>query len=301
MKRQGREWMYERLDVNKRLRIEYANGVREFISHAKEQDSSQRNNGKMRCPCAMCNNTKFLNEAQVKSHLLKKGFCVNYYNWVCHGEDFPIDEPDIPTNPYQDMVNDALRDRVDTIREEALNAIEVDETPNPEVQAFFEMLKKAEERVCEGSDVSVLQAASRLLSLKCEFNLPHKCVDSFISFVSDILPKNNLMATNFYETKKLLKALELPHEKIDVCSYGCMLFWEEDKHLVKCKKCGQDRYKPKTNSKGKQVAHKVLNYFPITHRLQKIYATKHIAKEMRWHAENPRASGSPRAGKTRSD
>jgi len=33
-------------------------------------------------------------------------------------------------------------------------------------------------------------------------------------------------------------------------------------------------------------------YFPLTPRLQRLYATKNVAKQMRWHAEKPRVSGS---------
>jgi len=33
-------------------------------------------------------------------------------------------------------------------------------------------------------------------------------------------------------------------------------------------------------------------YFPITPRLQRLYATKHVAEQMRWHSENPRSGGS---------
>ncbi|XP_074300461.1 uncharacterized protein LOC141631730 [Silene latifolia] len=99
------------------------------------------------------------------------------------------------------------------------------------------------------------------------------------------------MTRNFYETKKVLKALQLPCDKIDVCSFGCMLFWEDDADLDKCKKCGEDRYKCKTTQNGKRVSKKVLTYFPLGPRLQRIYATKHIAGQMRWHYENPRVSG----------
>ena len=51
----------------------------------------------------------------------------------------------------------------------------------------------------------------------------------------------------------------------------------------------KERYK--STSKGKEVAHSVLTYFPIGPRLQRLYATKKIAAHMRWHKENPRVSG----------
>ena len=91
--------------------------------------------------------------------------------------------------------------------------------------------------------MSVLEIASRLLTLKCEHNLLHKCVDGICNLIGDIIPKDNLMSTNFYQIKKVLKALELPHKRIDVCPEGCMLFWNEDKDVDRCMKCDRERYK----------------------------------------------------------
>jgi hypothetical protein len=197
-----------------------------------------------------------LNEKQVLIHLTKFGFLDDYYDWVCHGEDYPPKINDVrnENNPYVEMINDALRDRINTLRNDALNQddlIEPNETPHPEISAFFNILDKAKEPLYPGCAVSLLEAASRLVTLKCEFNLPHRCVNGFTSFIGDVLPKKHVMTRNFNETKKLLRALQLPHEKIDCCPIGCMLFWHEDAHLDKCKKCGKDRYKPQKNSKGK--------------------------------------------------
>jgi Transposase-associated domain len=219
--------MYNRLDEHKRPRPAFANGVLEFLRRAKELPEYTKNKGKIRCPCSTCNNARYQNEFDLKSHLIKKGFCPNYYDWVCHGEDFPVEDR-IPTtsdnNPYRDMVNDALRDGINEIYEDALNAEIVDERPNPQIRAFFDMLKKSEEPVYEGSNVSILQAASRLLTLKCEYNLSHRCVDGISSLIRDIIPENNTMSSNFYETKKLLKALQLPYRKLTAVAKGVCYF-----------------------------------------------------------------------------
>ncbi|KAL9230883.1 hypothetical protein vseg_006176 [Gypsophila vaccaria] len=291
MKRLERKWMYERLDCNKKLRSEFAFGVKELINHAKNQEEYQ-NCYLLRCPCAKCRNLVYLTEVDVKKHLVLKGFCPNYYDWVCHGEEYPDETNLVSENPYRDMVEDTLRDNVNHIMEDALNADVVDESPNPQVLAFFEMLKRAEQLVYEGSNMTLLQSASRLLNLKCEYNLPHKCVDGIASLIGDIIPQDHGMYRNFYETKNVLKALQLPHQKIDACPTSCMLFWKENVDLSKCTKCGDDRfYTSRNNTNGKRVPKKVLIYFPLSPRLQRLYATKHIAGEMRWHYENPRAYG----------
>lgn len=325
MKRSERSWMYERLDENNKLRREFAKGVIEFLDFAKNDDSF-KSSGEIRCPCVNCRNTAFLNLQDVKSHLARWGFCSNYYNWTSHGEPFVPVRNNIIPNHYRSMVEDALLESVNEIREEALNPSYEGETsyqeaPNPRVASFFEMLRNAEKPIYEGSDMNVLQSAARLLQLKCEFNLPHRCVDGIASLIGDVVPKGHSVSRNFYETKKVLKALELPHEKIDACVNGCMLFWQSNARKTKCDICGQGRFKEpnrmrQSSRKGKEVVveneddedddanvtgkkkkrdkrrpRNVVTYFPVGPRLERFYATKHIAKLMTWHHENPRVNG----------
>ncbi len=91
--------------------------------------------------------------------------------------------------------------------------------------------------------MSLLEVAARIVTLKSEYNMPFNCVDGMASLIEDVIPENNVMTRSFYNTKKVVKGLELPHQKIDACPDGCMLFWKEDALLDKCKKCGKDRYK----------------------------------------------------------
>jgi Transposase family tnp2/Domain of unknown function (DUF4218) len=135
----------------------------------------------------------------------------------------------------------------------------------------------------------LLQVAARLLTIKCENNLSVKCVDAIASLIGDCIPKDNLMSRNFYDIKKVMKGLTLPVEKIDACDSGCMLFWRTTANLDKCTQCGADRYKGKPNARGKKVGKNVLTYFPLAPRLQRLYATKHIAGEMSWHHKNSRS------------
>lgn len=270
--------MYNRLDDGGQLRNEFINGVNEFVEFAQEHPVC--NDGdRIRCPCIRCKNARYMETDMVKVHLYKKGFTPRYFNWLCHGELVDgSSSSSTQSNPYREMVVDALGDHSLT---EGTNSI--DEEPNEEAKKFFDLLKAAEDPLFEGSKMSVLEMAARIISLKCEYNLPHRCVDGFASLVNEAIPNNdNQMGRTFYDTKKLLKGLELPHEKIHTCPSGCMLFWKEDALLDKCRVCGSDRYKK--TSKGNLIPTKVLIYFPITPRLQRLFATKNIAEEMTWHA-----------------
>lgn len=285
MKRVERSWMYNRVDGGL-LRTEFVNGVQEFIEFAT-QHQVHKDSNQIRCPCQKCNNRRFLDVETVREHLYRRGFCHSYFEWICHGEN-NISQPLVEqSNPYQDMIVDAFGSLHENLNHNAGD--EVEEEPNDEAKKFFDLLKASKDPLYEGSNMSVLEMAARITALKCEYNLPHRCVDAFASLVNEAIPNNNLMSRTFYDTKKVLKGLQLPHEKIHTCPNGCMLFWKNDAHLEQCKVCGSDRYKK--TSRGKLIPVKVLTYFPITPRLQRLYATNNIAKEMTWHHKNPRARG----------
>lgn len=63
-----------------------------------------------------------------------------------------------------------------------------------------------------------------------------------------------------------------------------MLFYGKvDSVLTKCKLCRHSRYK---NSGRNNVPNLVLTYFPIAPRLQRMYMSKKMSKEMTWHHDH---------------
>ena len=115
--------------------------------------------------------------------------------------------------------------------------------------------------------------AARLINLKCEYNIPHRAIDGFALLPKDIYHDDNRMTEIFYATKKILAGLKMPHERINVCPKGCMLFWKDVAYLDKCKVCYAQWYRNKT-LKGKLTAKKQMIYFPLTPRLQRLYARR---------------------------
>nr|GFA15389.1 hypothetical protein [Tanacetum cinerariifolium] len=74
------------------------------------------------------------------------------------------------------------------------------------------------------------------------------------------------------------------YESIHACEHDCCLFRGDDnKDLDFCPVCNTSRWKD-SNTPGKKVPKKVLRYFPIIPRLQRLYKSSHTAKEMIWHA-----------------
>ncbi|KAL2904154.1 Protein phosphatase methylesterase 1, partial [Bienertia sinuspersici] len=62
---------------------QYRVGVDGFMSYA---NSTLTHDGRLRCPCVKCVNTKLLNPDDVNYHLLQYGIMRNYSTWVFHGE-----------------------------------------------------------------------------------------------------------------------------------------------------------------------------------------------------------------------
>jgi len=72
----------------------------------------------------------------------------------------------------------------------------------------------------------------------------------------------------------------------------CFTF-KEDSTLKKCKFCDLRRWKPKksADNRKKPKPYVKMFYFPLTHRLQHIYAPRNIGEHMRWHHNNRCANG----------
>lgn len=102
---------------------------------------------------------------------------------MCQGEGYP-GVPERGSNEYHDMVLDAFGHSQDQGHsEEASGSSE--EEPNATAKHFLDLLKASERPLYEGSSLSVLEMAARITSLKCEYNLPHRCVDGFASLLSE--------------------------------------------------------------------------------------------------------------------
>ncbi|KAM3249472.1 hypothetical protein P3L10_011242 [Capsicum annuum] len=114
-----------------------------------------------------------------------------------------------------------------------------------------------------------------------------------MQLLKEFLPEDNIVLDNYYQTKKIVRSLDLPVEKIDCCESGYMLYWgDDDEHLTSCKFCSKPRYKRCVGSrKRKLVPYKKMYYFSLIPRLQRLYASHATAADMRWHHEHKKEDG----------
>ena len=110
------------------------------------------------------------------------------------------------------------------------------------VDAFRYMMEAAAKPLHAHSEVSQLDAISRLMGLKSDVNMSREGFDKVLAVVGTLLPKDHMLPKTMYEAHKLLKALKMPYKQIHACPNGCVLFREEHKETKYYPKCKASRF-----------------------------------------------------------
>jgi hypothetical protein len=195
-------WMYRDSPQGLR-RMDYCNGVQGFINFAT---SILRNfiDGGIRCPCRKCKNLKFLHQDVVTMHLLTKGFMEDYLCWYAHGELFVPDKSmeeqvvgstssasnmhkveNENSNPYRNMVMDAMRMSEGNVRECPI----VEEEPNADATRFFDLLTDSDEPLWDGcTNHSKLSVVAQVFTIKSDHGLSEAGYNKIIEWAKSILP-----------------------------------------------------------------------------------------------------------------
>jgi hypothetical protein len=109
---------------------------------------------------------------------------------------------------------DQMDDMVDDIRR-GYNLESKD--PPTEVQNFYKLLAISEEKVHDGTDVTVLQAVTHLMAFKSTYNFSNQCYNDIVKLIIDLIPAKHNMSKDLYQSKKTVSALRMNYENIDAC------------------------------------------------------------------------------------
>ncbi|KAF5458835.1 hypothetical protein F2P56_022835 [Juglans regia] len=93
-----------------------------------------------------------------------------------------------------------------------------------------------------------------------------------------------LLPNSYHEARRSEHVLGFSYVQIDACPNDYMLFWNDDADKEACCKCKESRWVSSIGKKGK-IPQKVLRYFPLTPRLQRLFISKNSAKSIKWHRE----------------
>ncbi|XP_070029676.1 uncharacterized protein [Nicotiana sylvestris] len=295
-----KSWIF----IKNRALPQYLNGVEQFLNFA----FSNSNVGvRIQCPCIRCNNILWKTREEVKTDLLRRGIDSTYDRWIYHGEsdsssddgtnvgtDSDIGNDDASTF---EMLHDLYRGIPSHSHEFDKNSESSSEESNTEDKIFYRLLKDAEQKLypdCE--KFSKLSFVMRLFQMKCLHGWSNTSFDSLLKLLSDVLPKGNMLPNSIYEVQKIIKGLGLDYVKIDACVNNCILYRKEYADLEQCPKCGEKRWMVRkgehtdeevasenSNKRNKGISRKILRYFPIIPRLQRLFMIKRTAEDMRWH------------------
>nr|GFB51825.1 hypothetical protein [Tanacetum cinerariifolium] len=148
---------------------------------------------------------------------------------------------------------------------------------------FKELYASANEELYPGCDyVTRLDFMAKFTHSKVKGKLTDSIFIEMLEFFQNVFPisKGYKLLSSYYAIKKTFKMIRLGYESIHACKHDCCLFRGDDnKDLDFCPLCNMSRWKD-SNTPGKKVPKKVLRYFLIIHRLQRLYKSSHTAKEM---------------------
>ncbi|XP_062012557.1 uncharacterized protein LOC133729103 isoform X3 [Rosa rugosa] len=265
-----------------RGRREYINGVKQFMNFAIAH--MKPGSDLIPCPCMDCNNFRKYSPDQVEDHLYANGMAKGYTKWTDHGEnddDFEL-EDDILESENEEDVDDVV---------EMLNEFQAhddresqEHVPIMEENKFRRLMRDAEQELYPGCrKFSKLSFIVKLLHLKIMFRGSNKFFSALLELVKEALPDGNTCPRSHYESKKIIRDLGLSYDKIHACKNDCVLFWEEYEDKLECPICQEPRYS--FDNGKKKIPQKILRYFPLTPRLQRLFISKKTAVDMKWHKD----------------
>jgi hypothetical protein len=162
------------------------------------------------------------------------------------------------------------------------------------------LLKNSDKPLHKKTRHGKLNATVHLYNLKCLGGVTNTTFSTLLEFVNQLLPDDGeALPDNTYQAKKFLRDMGLGYEKIPACHNDCMLFWKDNKDLDSCLKCGQSKWKDEVHldddgqhiSASKKRLAKILGWFPLISRLQRLFMSQRTTQNMRWHAEGRTKDG----------
>ncbi|CAN6568406.1 unnamed protein product [Malus baccata var. baccata] len=278
----------------------YTDGINLFLDQAIANGVGP---DKFRCPCKRCCNRYTFVRKTIVEHLVLYDMDKDYKNasWRHHGESFMGEQnigireegvgPSIETGDQLTGIHDVINDVfVQPLTEEGIGPstepLSREGRPK-EVETFFKLLEEADQDLWPGcKEFKKLEAVVRLYQIKCLARMPDGIFTTLLELIKKMLPDGDCLPESCYKAKKLINDLGLTYVKIDACPNNCMIYWKETAELTACSVCGESRYKNVNEEDGsrKKIAAKVMWYFPLKPRLQRLYMSKHTAEHMRWHA-----------------
>ncbi|KAL0361114.1 UNVERIFIED_CONTAM: hypothetical protein Sradi_3795900 [Sesamum radiatum] len=180
--------------------------------------------------------------------------------------------------------------------------LNMEEEPNEQAKIFYKLLNDAQKELYPGcKQFSKLAFLIRLFHLKCIGKWSNKTFTMLLELLKEAFPDvTESLPNSYYEVQKIIGALGLTCVKIHACPNDCMSYWKEHANDTFCHVCKASRYVQNENNlvdeedssrKTKKVPAKVLRYFPLKPRLQRLFMSCKTASFMSWHHDDRTKDG----------
>jgi hypothetical protein len=291
-----RSWVYNSVPFSE----PYMLGVEQFMAHVKSRFSAHE---KIKCPCRKYLNHIEKSQDEVQEDIEINGISRWYTRWVYHGEgDIDVQEDDDGTlavgyeymswdgnkqAPLDDegQAKDVILDDSERGVQGLIQDLYTAASHGVGGNLYQRIMEEAKRELYPGcTEESRLSFIIKLLHIKVYNRIPNYGFDAILELLSSSLKNVTGLPKSYNELKSVLRKLGFGYESINVCKYDCALFWKDHEEDDHCPICGYTRWK--VNKEGrKKVPHKVLHYFPIIPRLQRLFISKQRAQYARWHKE----------------
>ncbi|XP_074323897.1 uncharacterized protein LOC141660812 [Apium graveolens] len=165
-----------------------------------------------------------------------------------------------------------------------------------ELDNFKRFVADAKQPLFEGSECTKLESDLKLHNWKARFGVSDKAFTDLLQSIGSILPKDNLLPSNMYESKKTLTDLGLEYIKFHACPNDCVLYRGPIlESSSECPKCHLSHWKVGKDGQVRvNVPAKVMWYFPIIPRFKRMFKSSSTTELMSWHTNNRSKDGKMR-------
>ncbi|XP_062080641.1 uncharacterized protein LOC133785418 [Humulus lupulus] len=273
------------LSMNCRASDEYREGAKNFVEMSEKLAGYPE---KLLCPCKVCRNLSHQCINILYEHLVIYGIDPTYKIWFHHGEELSRDD-DVETMETFDSYN--------LFRDTNIDGCDFESHLEGHDDTFMEKIEDADTPLYpQCTKYTKLSLIVALYKLKTTNGWSDKSFDELLRLLNDIFPIDNMIPKSMYEVQKFLRLFDLGYEKIHACVNDCCLFRKDKENMQEFPTCGTSSWM--SDKLTKKVRHgvpaKVLRYFPIIPRLKRMFMSKRISKELRWHHNNKSCDGKMR-------
>ena len=135
----------------------------------------------------------------------------------------------------------------------------IDEESYTDATRFFDLLKDSSKSLYDGcTNNSKLSIITQVFTIKSNHELSEADYDMIFEWAISIV-------------KSMIKPLGLGYKKVNMCLNFCIFYCLENAELTKYRTCEHAHYKLIIGREMTLATYRKLGYFPITHRLQRLF------------------------------